>query len=201
MNNATTYQLGIIFSIGSYNKEDGRITFRHKDSYFLEQLQTLFPNNIYTQEVHSGKQYAMKSHVNIETLASINWNARNSYIRELPILENYKDFLRAYLEIHSRFDYCTTYSKNKKYYRLRLRIYGNFNIIENINSILSVEVKVKKKSIYTTSNKKTSVLCYTNLEEIKEILRYLDGSPSNKLFWDNAYKCLKEPKKYTLKRK
>ncbi|CAM2972696.1 hypothetical protein HAHI6034_11790 [Hathewaya histolytica] len=196
MNNATAYQLGIIFSIGSYNKEDARITFRHKERYFLEQLQTLFPNTIYGQEVHSGKQYVMKASINIETLDNLNWNARNSDVRKLPILEKYKDFLRAYLEIHSRFDYCTTYTGNRKYYRLRLRIYGNFNIIENINSILAIEVKTKKKSIYTTPNGKTSVLCYTNLEEIRNILKYLDGSPFNNLFWDNAYRCLNEPKKY-----
>lgn len=192
------YILGIIFSIGSIS--EGRLIFRHKCKYFLEQIQVLCKNKIYEQDGRTGMQYVLKTrYFNIDELRSIGWTDRNSSVRYLPVLNSYKDFLRAYIELHSTLDYCTKYRykyKKEKYKALRLRIYGNKEFIEGINSILNVKARVGLKSPQILHNDKTAYIAYTALEEIQSIFTYIKGKLYCTEFWDAIHSKLNEPIKY-----
>ena len=107
----------------------------------------------------------------------------------MPVLSDYKDFLRAYIETHSSLDYSTRY-KNKKSKALRLRIYGNKIFLESINNILHDYAYTNLKTIQILSNNKTAILQYTSYAEIKSIYNYLQGEPHNKPLWDNIFEML-----------
>jgi hypothetical protein len=179
------YILGIIFSIGYISR--GRLIFKNKNKYFLEQIQRICGNNIYKQKDKNNVQYVLSTkYFNIEKLKDIGWSSRNSDIRQLPRLKQYGDFLRAYIELHSRFDYCTRY-KNKqkkiKYKSLRLRIYGNKILIREINKILNMDAGTTLKSPQNEKNNKTSCISYTSINEIKSIFRYIEENPCFDSFW------------------
>ena len=197
---ATEYQLGIIFGVGSYIKCESALFFRHKDRYFIEQVGELFNSNIYVQKNKDNYQYCLKTCIaDIDSLKSLGWINRNADARHIPILDNYKDFLRAYIELHGYFSYCTSYKGNRKarikYYRLRLKIYGNLEFMNEINIILAKECYVSEKSVQIMHNKKTASITYSSLEEITNILTYLYGTPNNPKWWKEAKEKLFEPTK------
>lgn len=186
----SNYQLGIIWSIGRYT-EDGMF-FRAKDKYFLEQLQLLTNNKVTSQKARTGIQYKLKSvSFDIQGLKKYGWTERNAVERDIPILNDYKDFLRAYIEIHGRLDKQVRRSKKKtlgkdfRYYVPRLRIYGNITLIESINGILHQCVGVGIKSPQIVHNGKTAYIAYASLSEIEAILMYISGKPWFEVFWEN----------------
>lgn len=198
----TPYQLGIIWSIGSYIASEQKFVFRHKNKYFLNQIQPLTNHQIYSQTVKDETQYVLKTPaLNIQYLKKQNWATRNSDIRNIPILSIYKDFLRAYLEIHSGLDYCTSYSNKKaykyKYYRLRLRIYGNKSLINALNIIINQEIKIPIKTPQSTHNNKTTILYYTALDDLHKIFNYTYDTPCHKEYWNQVNYCLANPRKHT----
>lgn len=189
------YQLGIIFAIGSISQ--GRMIFRHRDRYFLEQIQELTRNQIYEQQSRTGVQYVLKTrNIDIEDLKHSGWNERNAAERNVPILDDYSDFLRAYIEIHGCLDYSTRYryrDKRDRYKALRLRIYGNHILISSINRILHEYVGVGLKSVQNVWNGKTACIYYASLKEIQSILYYISGEPCFDGFWKDADKKLRNP--------
>ncbi len=197
INNITSYQLGIIWSIGSYDDIDNRILFRHQNKYFLEQL-NIFENTIYPQKARTGIQYCLKTCLlDIEKLKEIGWTERNTKQRNLPILNDYKDFLRSYFEIHSKFGWQTTYTRKKqKYYRIKLRVYGNEVLIESINNLLSELRIIEKKKIQNTTNETTKYLSLTDLEELIKLFEYLDGEPKCQEYWNEVDYYMKNPRKW-----
>ena len=152
--NISKYQLGIIWSIGAYIESEKRMVFRHKDKYFLEQLKNLTENNIYFQSTIEKEYYVLKMpEIDKKYLADLGWTDRNRDIRYLPLLNDYRDFLRAYIELHSSLDY------NKRGHnirRLRFRIYGNQTLIEELNQIIATSCNVKIKAPQIIHNDKTT---------------------------------------------
>lgn len=193
----SNYHLGILWSIGTYNQDEQSFTIRHKNKYFLEQLQPYFDSSIYPQKARTGTQYVLKTClIDIEQLQNLGWTERNANQRDLPILEDYRDFLRAYIELHSSLDYCTGYKRkprNEKYYRLRLRIYGNKILIQSINRMLNKFVGVGSKKEQSTSNDKTFYIAYTSFEEIQSIYDWATGNLCCNEIWIDIDKKLKEP--------
>lgn len=202
INGISHYDLGIIWAVGSYN-ENGRFSFRHKEKHFINRLNGYFTNTIYQQKRSKNKideQYVLKTkNLNVYDLYNIGWSERNSDIRDIPNLPNlsdYKDFLRAYIELHSTLDYSTRHKNNgDKYKALRLRIYGNTNLMDSVNKLLSREVRVGIKTIQTLSNHKTSIIYYTSFLEIQNIFNYLYGEPNFNNFWEDINCKLKVPTK------
>lgn len=191
------YTLGIIWSIGTF--QENRFIFRYRNKYFLEQIQRYCNNSTYKQTGRTGKpQYVLKT-VSFTPDNFKGWTERNAEQRNIPILTDYKDFLRAYFEIHSCLDYCTSYynrgrNKGLKYKRLRLRVYGNYIIIESINNILKQECKVGGKKVqWVNINDKTAYLQYTAYDEITTIYDWLTGKPRHKEFWNDIDLKLKIP--------
>lgn len=195
----SNYDLGIIWALGS-NTDINRFSFRHKERYFLERLSPYFNNKIYHQnrtKKSDDMQYVLKvSGVDLQYLHDMGWTKRTADRRNLPELPDYRDFLRAYIEIHSSLDYSTRYSREKqryKYRSLRLRIYGNVNLNESINRILAQEARCTFKSVQVLSNGKTSILNYTSAREIEDIFSYLHDTPSFEKFWEDVRHKLDNP--------
>lgn len=198
---ATSYQLGIIFGCGSFITENGtkRFVARHKDRYFLEQIENLFCNNkIGFREIGNKRYYILKSSkFDYDSLIAMNYRSRNNNERYLPVLEDYKDFLRAYVELHGSWDYCTSYKKRQKYYRLRLRIFGNQSIINEINQVFRDEVGVGLKSLQGVKiNNTTSYIAYTSLSELQAIRDYLYDIPYFEKYWHDVDCKISNPQIY-----
>jgi len=196
INSVSKYDLGIIWSIGSYSEETKQFIIRHKDRNFLDSIMKNFESTIYSQKSRTGIQYILKTALlNVDALKKIGWTERNAEQRNVPILDDYRDFLRAYFELHSSLDYCTSYTRKKKekYYKLRLRIYGNEILITSINDILSSFAHVSKKSIQNTHNRKTTYIAFASYNEIQSIYNWLTGTPCNINFWENVDKLMQKP--------
>ncbi len=200
LKDVSNYVLGIIFSIGSI--AEGRLIFRHKYRYFLEQIQAICGNTIYEQENKGKPQYVMKTRsFDIDELKQYGWEERNAEQRNIPTLDNCSDFLRAYIELHGALDYSTRYmnrSKRERYRGLRLRIYGNYIIINSINNILHRYVKTNLKTSQLNINGKTAILYYTSFKEIDAIVNYISGTPCFKEFWQDVDMKLKKPVIYKI---
>lgn len=187
----SNYQLGIIWSIGTYLSDENKMVFRHKDRYFLKQLKNLTHNNIYLQSTPNKNYYVLKiPGFDLDYLKDLGWTYRNTNIRYMPTLDDHKDFLRAYIELHSSLDYSKRGTNIK---RLRLRIYGNKILIEELNRIISDLCNVKIKTPQIIHNDKTSILYYQNFREIDNILSYIEGNPYNSNFWNEIENKLNVP--------
>lgn len=187
-----SYQMGIIWGIGGF--AEGRFILRHKDIYFLEQMN--LRNKIYQQLTAKGKiQYVLKTS-SIAPGDIPGWSARNASERNIPILNDYKGFMRAYIELHGCLDYCIAYTREKskhKYKKLRLRIYGNNILIQSINAILHENCSVGLKSAQKTINDTTKYISYTSYNELLKIFEWIDGCPRHEPFWADIDKKLRQP--------
>lgn len=187
----SNYQLGVIWSIGTYLEDESRMVFRHNDRYFLEQLKNLTQNNIYLQSTPEKRYYVLKiPEMDIKHLESLGWTDRNSDTRYMPVLNDYKDFLRPYIELHSSLDYNKRASGIK---RLRLRVYGNETLIREMNQIISFMCNVRLKTPQIIHNNKTAILYYQAFEEIDNIFSGIKGEPYNPTFWDEIIAKLSVP--------
>ena len=194
------YDIGILWALGSITDiNQNRMSFRCKDKYFLERLSLYFNNKIYTQQIKNKTQYVLKtSNVDLQSLYTIGWTERNSNIRDIPILNNndYKNFLRSYIEIHSTLDYSTRYRRDgSKYKSLRLRIYGNCILIDSINKLLNKNANTNIKSIQMLKNNKTSILYYSSILEIQNIYTYIFDASYYDKYWNNINYKLQNPTK------
>lgn len=193
--------LGILWAIGGDNGECFFIRCRHRE--IVEEVREYFDmdNLIIVGSSNTNIQYKLKITGDIrksilKTLDEYGWNNRNADQRNIPVLENYRDFLRAYIELHSGLDYSTRYSRDKKrkYKSLRLRIYGNKILIQSVSQILRKAIGIGFKKPSILNNDKTAVLTYQSLQEIEEIYKWLDGEPYLEKYWDDVYEKLANPK-------
>ena len=190
------YDLGIVWSIGSW-EQNKRFTFTSNSEYHIQRMQILFKNAIYSQQGNTGIQYRLRtSQLDIRDMLNIGYTKRNSSERDLPILEDYKDFLRAYMELHATFSWQTTYKtkSQEKYYRLRMRIFGNQVLLDSINRVF-IEKELCQRKSFQKVTKNSGYLQFTAVKEIDNIIMWLQGSPSCIEYWDNAVKLVIDPVK------
>jgi len=198
MNKISNYELGILWGIGSWIEEDRVFILRHRNKYFLEQIKKYTDSIIYEQKSRTGIQYVLKIfNFDINSLVNLGWSERNSEVRVMPVLDDYKDFLRVYIELHGCLDYSLRYKKKDKsvkYKGLRLRIYGNKGIVEDINRILSEKCGVGVKTIQgVKSNNKTFYVAYASFVEIDRIYNWIFDYPYCKEYWDEVEGKMREP--------
>ena len=193
------YLLGVIWGLGSWVESDNVMVFRHKDKHFIKTLNNYFDKGTYSQEVKNYTQYVLKVYdFEIDRLVKLGWSNRNADIRELPIISDYKGFTRAYIELHSKLDYSTRYRRKPrkgKYKALRLRVYGNKNLIEGINGVFNKYCGCTLKTIQNLKlNNKTFYVAYASYKEIESIYDWLWSKELyNKQYWDDVEEKLKTP--------
>lgn len=195
----SNYQLGIFWGIGSYIKKEDVVTFKDRRRHFVESMESITQNTMYEQLTSKGNiQYVLKSYAfDIDSFKENCWSERQAEIRDVPVLDDYKDFLRSYIELHSSLDYSLRYSRNKKtkWKSLRLTIYGNWKLIDSINNILSSNVGVTLKTPQKASNKITKKLHFTSLKEIESIFNWLtDTKDCYSEYWIDVDFKLRNPR-------
>lgn len=175
------YCNGIAYAIG-YIANDAKqkyLVIRNLDKWYPETISKETGNKAY------------ESRHNFKRDGKNQWVVKCRNIHDIPTLEhiqNKSDFCRAYIEIHGRIDLANT--KNRKgnpIKRLRLRIYGNEEILSFVNQNLpAVEKKIQhiKNSVDDKYIGQTYALYYQSKTEISEILKWIDGSPKNISVWD-----------------
>jgi len=198
LNDMSNYDLGILWSVGTYDGE--RFVVRHKDRYYPDRIAAYLGNTVYEQmRTHKpgDNDFVIKSSgINLKQLYGMGWTDRSDDVRHLPVLDDYMDFIRAYTEIHSSLDYSTRHSRYKtKYKSLRLRIYGNTELISDINRILTQSAGVSLKAPQVLDNNKTAVLYYQRAAEVRAVYDWLSGDPCNSSYWDDVKHKLDQPTK------
>jgi len=133
-------------------------------------------------------------------VSGYNYTNRNSDQRDIPILDSesdYKEFVRAYIEIHGRLDIRNAISHGKRYKQLRLRIYGNYVMMESLSRLLNeyVDVGIKKVS-EEAGNGKTGILYYQSRDEIVRVFEWVDrddvvGGNKCEEYWDEIWEMVK----------
>lgn len=177
----TDYSIGIAYGTGYIAKEnDKRFLFvRNLDPYYLKIIECEVPYTAY------------ESRHNLDRDGKSQWCIKVRNIRELPTLTkiNYpQEFIRAYMELHAIIDLRSARDKKgNKIKRLRLRIYGNEEIITWIN----VNLPAKEKKIQYIRNVvdtnyigETCCIYYQSKSEILNILNWIGGQPRNERVWD-----------------
>lgn len=176
------YCNGIAYATG-YFANDGKekyLVVRNLDKWYVENI------------VKETGYTAYESKHNFDRDGRNQWVIKCKNISELPNLTDIKklsDFCRAYIEIHGVVDLANAKDrKGNPIKRLRLRIYGNEEIISYINKILPAGEK-KIQHIKNTVDERyvgqTYALYYQSKTEILDILRWIDGNPKNISVWNN----------------
>lgn len=175
------YCNGIAYATGYFvnEKNKGYLVVRNVDKWYIENIEKETGYNAY------------ESRYNFDRDGRNQWVVKCRSISELPALtdiKNLSDFCRAYIEIHGALDLANAKDrKGNVIKRLRLRIYGN----EEILSFINKEIPAKEKKIQYIKNYvgekyigRTCALYYQSGTEILEILKWIDGFPKNIAVWD-----------------
>lgn len=162
------YILGLLW--GSLSLYENGFWFRHRDRWYVETVKSYFGITTVVQKVSSGTgpQYRLKivRPKWVEPISSLlgsrDWQPRNAQERPYPS-GNLSDrgFIRAWVEMHSSVDVIQARHRNGLYYpQKRLRIYGNWALLEEMNYILSAATGLRLRKLQPTENKITKGLYY-----------------------------------------
>ncbi len=190
------YVLGIIWALGRYvdKIEDEREYYfiRHKNKYFLQVIRRELELKANIQAVtHKGKlQYRLKvAGMDIAQLNRLGWQPRNAVQRGYPrLVAGHRDFIRAYMEIHSSVDTMTIRKQNRPPHKQpRLRIYGNKDFLAELTQVLANEVGTGPKKVQraTLESEVSGILYYMSKVELRNIFYYLYRPPVD--YFDREY--------------
>lgn len=167
----TGYQQGILLANGT--NAGGRVAVRHTDRFYPDVVQPLFGTKVYFQPRN---QLPKKPDL---------WTVKGASVT-IPNLEDIADhpgFCRAWIELKCSIKLATRKHRYLgRYYRPMLAIYGPEEIIHFIAE--GIPAKPKKMQDIRTNNGRTTAFVYQSLEEILQILDYIDGTPKHKPTWD-----------------
>lgn len=181
------YCTGIAYATGYFaNDEDQKyLVVRNLDKWYVENIEK------------ESKYHAYESKYNVSRDGQVQWVIKARDIHSLASFAEIKctqDFCRAYIEIHGVIDLAKAKDRRgNPIKRLRLRIYGNEEIIAYINKILpSREKKIQhiKNFVEEKYIGQTCALHYQSQTEILDILKWIDGIPKNISVWNNWGKIL-----------
>lgn len=186
MDNIDDYAIGIIYATGTFVMENQKafLVVRNTDSWYASYISKYSKCSIY------------KSGYHMRNKNTDQWIIKARDINGVPPLSAIKepsDFCRAYIEIHGVVDKIRRRRTRKQ--GLRLRIYGKEWILDYINHILPA----KEKTIQHITCKNqdgtygsTCALHYQSINEVTEIIQWLDGNPKNLSVWKKWKKALNE---------
>lgn len=175
------YCNGIAYATGHFVKEENKkyLIVRNLDKWYVENIAKETGYNAY------------ESKHNFDRDGRNQWVVKCRNISELPTLadiKNLTDFFRGYIEIHGVLDLANAKDrKGNPIKRLRLRVYGNEEILQFANKTLPAkEKKIQYIKNYVDEKYigRTCALHYQSRTEILEILKWIDGSPKNINVWD-----------------
>lgn len=175
----TDYSIGIAYGTGYIAKEEERefLCVRNLDPYYLKIIENEVPYKAYESKHNINRDGKPQWCIKVRNIASL---------PNLSEIKNKQDFIRAYMEIHSIIDLMNVKDKNNRIRKLRLRIYGN----EEIISWISENIPANRKKIQYIKNiveskyiGKTCCIYYQSSTEIFNILEWINGKPRNEKIW------------------
>ena len=180
-----TYVLGILWALGRYSDDAGNKYFflRHNREYFLQVVKDELglKSNIHTVLHKNKTQYRLKvSGFDVAAMERLGWQERNAEQRSYPnIVSGHRDFIRAYIEIHSAIGTITIKRKAGPRTGPRMRIYGNKLFLEQLSEVLAAEVGVGVKAVQqaTRLSEVSGILYYQSTVELQSILSYIYSPP------------------------
>lgn len=159
------YILGVLWGTCSRNIEGYLI--RHRTPWFVNCVKEYMqiPNSPYILTARTGDQTILKitkkpfvrqiDHLLIKQ----GWQPRNAAKRSYPYKNiDDKGFVRAWIELRSSIDIARI--GTKRIATPRIRIYGNEELIEKINTVLSAGTGLKPRTLQKTTNEITKALYY-----------------------------------------
>lgn len=162
---AGAYVLGVLWGICSISPEG--FWLRHRDPWFVETVRDRLGIAAAVQTVSSrtGPQARLKiaraSHVAAvrDLLRKHGWTERNAPRRPYPSGRvDDRGFIRAWVELHSSADIARTGRRRTE--RPRLRIYGNRDLLSEMNAVLSAATGLPLRTPQKTPNEVTKALYY-----------------------------------------
>lgn len=166
------YLLGILWGCCSIHHD--HLICRHKDRYYPDYLADKFGGHVYMRQARTGSQYVVNLPVHYDILFPYGWTFRNDELRPYPQTDDNIGFCTAWFELHHSVD-LRRWKNGTEY--LRLRIYGNFALMETLEEKISEITGVGRKSICQLHNGKTSVIYYQSSREISRICNVLIRNP------------------------
>lgn len=165
---AGAYILGILW--GTMGQSDEGYWLRHQDRWYIDTARAVLGIEPEPQEVRSrsGLQCRLKivSARDVRTIENLlrahGWTARKAPVRPYPSgsLDD-RGFIRAWVELHGVLDVRRAKRRDgSRYPQRRLRIYGNWALLEEMNYILSAATGLNPRTLQRTSNKITKALYY-----------------------------------------
>jgi len=168
--------LGILWALG---RDDGeRFLLTYRDKAPLEEVtKTLGINNkVSKSRSRTGEQYRLRVSGDArdylkKELARLGWRKRWSEERPYPEnFEQHRDFILAYIELHSSLD-------RNSHGKPRLRIYGNKLLMQGMNEVLPKIFDVHGKTPQKVTAK-TYALYFQSPEEVEYLMAELRGAQS-----------------------
>jgi len=163
------YILGILWGTMSV-AEENIYWVRHRDLWFIEIIRDCLKISSEGHKSYSstGDQFRLKisRQSDIDTITQMltpqGWTMRQAQERPYPSNSlNDKGFIRAWVELHNSVDIRQAKHRNGNYYpQKRLRIYGNWLLLEEINNILSSVAGLQLRTLQKTTNEITKGLYY-----------------------------------------
>lgn len=178
------YILGILWgTMGAWREG---YWLRHRDRWYIEAVREILNISAAIQEVasYTGPQCRLKI-VRGETveflgelLKSHGWQPRNAQERPYPSgIINDRGFIRAWVELHGSADIRQAKHRNGLYYpQKRLRIYGNWALMEEMNQVLSVATGLMLRTLQPSVNEITKILHYQGSSVAPVIAWLYDGA-------------------------
>lgn len=175
------YCTGIAYATGYFANDGDKkyLVVRNLDKWYVENIEK------------ESKYHAYESKHNVDRDGQAQWVIKARDIDSLVPFTEIKcpqDFCRAYIEIHGIIDLAKAKDrKGSPIRRLRLRIYGNEEIIAYINKILPAgEKKIQhiKNAVDEKYTGQTCAIYYQSKAEVLEILKWIDGTPKNVSAWN-----------------
>lgn len=172
------YLLGVLWgrtSVGS----DRSFWVRHRDKWYPEAVKSWLGITAGIREVSSGtgRQYRLKVSraADIATLENIfaryGWSPRNAPRRPYPAGEvDDRGFIRAWVELHSSYDMAAM--RLTKTLRPRLRIYGNYELLNEVNWMLAAACGVGLRKLQKAPSTTTKIIYYVG-ESCRAVLAWL----------------------------
>ena len=162
------YILGILW--GSLSVWEEGFWLRHRDRWYVDTVRDYLDITAAVQKVssHTGSQYRLKI-VRSEWVKEVSglleaheWRPRNAQERSYPTGSlNDRGFCRAWVELHSSLDIRRAKKRNGSYYpQRRLRVYGNWALLEEMNYILCAGAGLQPRTLQNTANDITKALYF-----------------------------------------
>lgn len=176
----TGYQQGILLATGCYI--DNRYCVRNIDRWYCEAVEDIYDTKMYGQTLRGKIQYVLKSAKVIPP--------------KLDEITDFEGFCRAWIEIHGILDITNRKTgSGKQVKRLRLRIYGQENILKFVMACLPCKrkkIQYIKNSVQGGYIGETCAIYYQSSLEILDILQYINGTAKNIKIWQEWDKIIEQ---------